>query len=58
MAAPRAKGAAAMLNIFQQPKKAAQPKVKAEPLVIQPDYRVAAGFFLGACVRGRKRSVK
>lgn len=38
-----------MLNLFQSPKKA-QPKAKVEPLVIQPDYRVAAGFFLGACM--------
>lgn len=46
-ASSRSKGAASMLNLFQQPKKA-QPKAKVEPLVIQPDYRVAAGFFLGA----------
>ncbi len=34
---------------FWQQKPSKAPKVKAEPLVIKPDYRVAAGFFLGAC---------
>lgn len=46
--AARQQGAVSMLNLFQQPKKAPAPKVKAAPVVIAPDYRVAAGFFLGA----------
>jgi hypothetical protein len=38
------------MSFWQQKPAVNKPKVKAEPLVIKPDYRVAAGFFLGAFV--------
>lgn len=36
-----------MMSFWPQQPKPTPKKVKMEPLVIQPDYRVAAGFFLG-----------